>query len=78
MVQIFKPNPNLKSYVKTNDILGLTDYFITKHGDMALKAIDWLFNDLMDKDLCGAATWSVKHTKQAFYFALDQVKNELD
>jgi hypothetical protein len=66
----------LKSYVKTNDILGLTDYFIAKHGDLALKAIDWLFDTLMDQDLCGTATWSVKHTKQAFNNALQHVLEE--
>ena len=76
MVSIFTPNPELRSYVKRNDILSITDHFISKHGDVALKAIDWLFDYVMERDLCGTAKWSIKHTKQAFNDALQHVLDE--
>jgi hypothetical protein len=74
MVILFTPRPELKSYVHRNTILALTDELIGKHGKMAVKAINRLYDDLIAEDLCGKFEWSVKRTLSFFNEALEKIE----
>jgi DNA-binding MarR family transcriptional regulator len=76
MVLLFTPRPELKSYVHRNTILALTDDLIAKHGKMAVKAINRLYDDLIAEDLCGKFEWSVKRTLSFFNEAMEKLKSE--
>jgi hypothetical protein len=76
MVLLFTPRPELKSYVHRNTILALTDDLIAKHGKMAVKAINRLYDDLLCEGSLGNFKWSVKMALSFFNVAMENVKNE--
>ena len=76
MVLLFTPRPELKSYVHRNTILALTDDLIAKHGKMAVRAINRLYDDLLCEGSLGNFKWSVKMALSFFNVAMENVKNE--
>lgn len=59
MVLIFKPKASLKSFVRDNDILFLTDQIIEKYGKESHAIIDSLFTYATENGKCGELAWNV-------------------
>lgn len=74
MVMIFKPDIELKSFVRDNDILFLTDEIFEKYGDLAKEMIDDVYAWAKDNGKLGKIKWKANRVWEA----MDIAKNKIE